>query len=176
MSIKHAILGILSCKQLTGYDLKKIMQDSEIMPWSGNNNQIYKALIELLNDGFVTNEVLHQENAPSKKIYTITEKGLAALGEWVSLTPHVPEYKKPFLIQLSWADLLTTDELLELLSKYEREVRVQLLVHREKVKRGNGFEARTTREDYLWKMIDENVGSSIQYELDWIQHVRNRLF
>ncbi len=62
MSINHAILGILSCRSVTGYDLKKIIQESPFMPWSGNNNQIYKALVEILEEGFVTHEVRHQES------------------------------------------------------------------------------------------------------------------
>ena len=57
VSIKHAILGILSFKPLTGYDIKKIIQESSFMYWSGNNNQVYKALLELHDKGFVTNEV-----------------------------------------------------------------------------------------------------------------------
>lgn len=47
MSIKLAILGILSWKSSTGYELKKIFEDSSFMYWSGNNNQIYKALLNI---------------------------------------------------------------------------------------------------------------------------------
>ncbi|MCG1013246.1 PadR family transcriptional regulator [Tepidanaerobacter sp. GT38] len=72
MSISLAILGLLSYKPMSGYDLKKIIQDSSFMYWSGNNNQIYKALSELRDKGFVTNEVIHQDGAPTKKIYKIT--------------------------------------------------------------------------------------------------------
>ena len=43
MSIHHAILGLLSWKPHTGYDLKKVFEDSAFMHWSGNNNQIYRA-------------------------------------------------------------------------------------------------------------------------------------
>ncbi|MNE74001.1 Transcriptional regulator PadR-like family protein [compost metagenome] len=61
------------------------------MYWSGNNNQSYKALIELLNEGYVTNEVQHQENLPSKKIYTITAAGQQELRRWVLSYPERPE-------------------------------------------------------------------------------------
>ena len=47
MSIKLAILGMLSWKSSTGYELKKIFEDSSFMYWSGNNNQIYKALLNV---------------------------------------------------------------------------------------------------------------------------------
>lgn len=175
MSIKYAILGILSFKSLTGYDLRKIIQDSAFMYWSGNNNQIYKSLVELLNEGFVTNEVLHQESSPSKKIYTITEAGLAELKDWVLSSPELPEFKKTFLIQLAWADQLSTDELNTLVSGYENEIKMQLVLQQEKRRRNSFSPGRTAREAYLWDMIHDNILSSYQNELSWIQKLRSEL-
>ncbi len=175
MTINHAILGILSYQPMTGYDLKKIIQDSTFMHWSGNNNQIYKALVSLLENGFVTNEIRHQEGSPSKKIYTITGKGLDELEEWIASTPAPVEFKKSFLIQMAWADLLGNDELHEVLEKYENEIKLQLIMNREKIRRGIGFAARTEREAFLWKMIDESILSSYQNELEWIRKVRRQL-
>jgi PadR family transcriptional regulator AphA len=175
MSINHAILGILSYQPLTGYDVKKIIQDSPFMYWSGNNNQIYKSLLELLDEGFVTSEVLHQESSPSKKIYTITPEGLAELKNWVLSTPEPPEFKKTFLIQLAWADLLSTDELNAFLSEYENKVKMQLILEKEYIRRGNFLPDRTMREKYLWDFIHDNLISSYENELNWIQKVRQEL-
>lgn len=175
MSINNAILGILSYKSSTGYDLKKIMQESPFMHWSGNNNQIYKALIELLDEGLVTNEVQHQESSPSKKVYTITQDGLAELKNWVLSTPEAPEFKKIFLVQLAWSDQLTTEELNTLLSTYENEIRMQILLHQEKKRRQPFSPARTAREVQIWDLIYENIISSYENELDWIQKVRQTI-
>lgn len=175
MTINHAILGILSYQPMTGYDLKKIIQDSTYMHWSGNNNQIYKALVELLENGFVSNEVQYQENSPSKKIYTVTQEGREELRKLASSTAEPGEFKNSFLIQLAWADLLSNDELHEILAKYENEIRLQLIMNREKIRRGDGFTPRTEREAFLWKMIEENILSSYQNELEWIQNVRKQI-
>ena len=35
MQIDYAILGLLSWKPLTGYDVKRVMQDSPFLYWSG---------------------------------------------------------------------------------------------------------------------------------------------
>lgn len=175
MSINSAILGILSYKSLTGYDLKKIIQESPFMHWSGNNNQIYKALVELLDEGFVTNEVYHQESSPSKKIYTITEEGLAALKNWVLSTPETPEFRKTFLIQLAWAEQLSTEELITLVTGYENEIKTQILLQEEKRRRGTFSPGRTSREIYLWDMIYENIISSYRSELRWVQELCKKL-
>jgi len=175
MNIKCAILGLLSWKPSTGYDLKKIFEESSIMYWSGNNNQIYKTLIQLHNDGLVDSEVQHQESSPSKKIYSITEKGLIELRQWVLSTPEAPEFKKTFLIQLAWADTLGKEELDSLLSKYEEEIKIQLILQQEKRKRGTHVPNRTPRETYIWDMIFENIISSCQNELDWVGKMRREL-
>ena len=175
MSIQHAMLGILSYKPMTGYDLKKRMQDSPYMHWSGNNNQIYKALLELSEDGFVTSETVHQDGAPSKKIYTVTEAGLRELRKHVAGEPEPAELRKPFLVQLAWADLLVGSELQKLLEDYENEVRLQLIMCQEKIRRGGGLTARTEREAFLWHAIDKNILDSWKCELTWIQDVRKQL-
>ncbi len=172
MSINHAILGILSCKPLTGYDLKKIIQESPFMYWSGNNNQIYKSLVELLEEGFVTNEVYHQENSPSKKIYTITKEGITELKEWVLSSTEPPELKKQFLVQLAFADQLLPEELNTLLSGYENQIRMQILMQKEKLRRGTFSPGRSPREVYLWDMIHENIITSYESELTWLEKLR----
>lgn len=175
MSIKLAILGILSCQPSTGYDLKKIIEESSAMYWSGNNNQIYKSLVQLLDEGLVTNEVQHQESSPSKKIYTITDKGMAELKSWVLTSPELPELKKSFLTQLAWADLLSPEELENLLSAYENELNMQIILLQEKKRRGLFAPNRTTRETYLWERIDNNIVSSYRHELNWVREIREEL-
>ena len=64
MSIKFVVLGYLSWRPMTGYDIKKMIADSETLPWSANNNQIYKSLVELHKEDWVTKSVENQEGAP----------------------------------------------------------------------------------------------------------------
>ncbi|MFR9711127.1 DUF4180 domain-containing protein [Paenibacillus sp. MB22_1] len=175
MSINYAILGMLSARSLTGYDLKKIIQDSPFMPWSGNNNQIYKALVELLEEGWVTNEVQHQDSAPSKKIYTITDAGREELKAWVLSPPELPEFKNTFLVRLAWADSLGEDELNALLTGYEHEIYLQLAAEEEKLRRGEFSQRRTPREAYLWDQIHGRVLEQYRSELDWIRQLREDL-
>ncbi|MET3290868.1 UNVERIFIED_CONTAM: PadR family transcriptional regulator AphA [Brevibacillus sp. OAP136] len=175
MSIKLAILGILSWKPSTGYDIKKIMEESSFMYWSGNNNQIYKSLVQLLDEGFVTNEVLHHDSSPTRKIYTITDAGHAELKEWVNSDPLPPENKNSFLTQLAWADLLNPAELNQLLTRYENEISLQVLLQQEKKRRGLLAPKRSPRETLLWEAIHDNIISTYKNEWQWIQAIRKQL-
>ncbi len=176
MSISYAILGILSHGPMTGYDIKKVIQSSSFMYWSGNNNQIYKSLTELLAKGLVTNEIKHQEGSPTKKIYKITGEGLDALKEWV-LSPSEPnEIKKPFLIQLAWSKQLNANELNMLLDGYENQVKIQLLM--EKNKKQNKYslsDTADTLEKIIWSFISDNIQREYENELVWIQDLRRAI-
>ncbi|MEQ7054430.1 DUF4180 domain-containing protein [Paenibacillaceae sp. P-4] len=175
MSIKYAILGLLSWKPASGYELKKIFEDSSAMYWSGNNNQIYKSLVQLLDDGLVTNEIKHQESSPSKKIYSITDVGMLRLKEWVLEEPELPELKNTFLIQLAWADQLDDEELDDLLDRYEDRINMQLVYQQEKMNRGLQEPNRNEREAFLWNKISENLLSNYLNELKWVQGIRMEL-
>ena len=119
MDLRNTILGLLSWKSFSGYDLKRIISNSEVFYWSGNNNQIYKSLIELQKEGLVTHQVQFQESLPVKKIYSITDHGLTELQQNLLAIPQIPEIHNGFLIQLAWAELLSDDEVLNLLGKYQ---------------------------------------------------------
>lgn len=175
MSIKYAILGLLSWKPLTGYDVKKLMENSAILYWSGNNNQIYKSLIQLHEEGLVTTEVQHQQSAPSRKLYTITDAGVSALRDWTLSTPEAPEFKKAFFIQLAWSHVLSDEETDRLLAEYEKELELQLAYQREKHSRRKGYPDRDPRERFLWDRMAQNVIFSLKNELDWAASVRRGL-
>ena len=175
VSIKNAILGILSWKAATGYELKKIFEDSSFLYWSGNNNQIYKALIQMQEEELVTSDVIHQDGYPSKKIYTITPKGFKELKEWVISSPEAPEIKKTFLVQLAWSDMLSNQELSDILTRYEDEIKAKLIIQKEKYRRNIDSPNRTTRESLLWGMISENIISTYVNELNWINEVRRKI-
>ncbi|MBP1757571.1 MAG: hypothetical protein H6Q62_427 [Firmicutes bacterium] len=122
MTINHVILGVLSLGSSTGYDLKKIIAGNSVLPWSGNNNQIYKALVELKERGWVTSESVVQDTAPNKKIYTLSESGRTELRKWLLAETDLPEINHPLLAKLLFVDCLQPDELTSLLENYRLDL------------------------------------------------------
>ncbi len=168
MTIECAILGLLSREPLAGYDLKKRMQDDPVMPWSGNNNQIYKALSAMLDEGLVVSEHDHRDGLPSRKVYTITEDGRAHLARWLAEPPELTDQKKPFLAQLSLADSLGPCRVDALLETYARQLLGQL-EQCSKPTAANGFAAT------LQALVRENLRMSYQTELDWTNRAREAI-
>jgi DNA-binding PadR family transcriptional regulator len=175
MDIQYTILGLLNWKPLSGYDLKKIIAESELFYWSGNNNQIYKSLVELHQQGLVSQEIQHQDYLPTKKIYTITSAGQAALHHWLLSDPELPEFHNNFLIQLAWMDELSGEELDALLARYAHEITVQVQMRTVQMSRTPIAPQRSDRERFLWKRIEENITSMYQRELDWVNRLRQDL-
>jgi PadR family transcriptional regulator, regulatory protein AphA len=175
MSIRHAILGFLSWKPFTGYELKKIFADALSFHWSGNNNQIYGSLVELHKDGAVSIEVIQQEKLPAKKVYAITEAGRAELRDWLLSEPELPVFRGLAHTQLAWAECLSDAELEGILGSYERQLADQALMCRETMRRGRFEPGRSPRERLVWLSIDENRVAFYENELAWVRNLRQRL-
>lgn len=175
MDIQFAILGLLSGQSLSGYDLKKIIADSDIFYWSGNNNQIYNSLVALHKGGLVTQEVVPQENLPNKKVYSITEAGREMLRTWLLSPPELPEFRNHFLIHLALSEPLGSDELDDLLAKYEEEVDVQHRMRQVLVTQPAAVPLLSDRERYIWRKILENAAAMYRNELEWVRQVRKDL-
>ncbi len=173
MKIEYAILGLLSWKPLTGYDMKKIVQESPYIYWSGNNNQIYKGLIQLEKEGLVICKVIHQENAPSKKEYEITELGIETLNNWIkSQDFEMPEFKKTFLVQLSWSAKLEKSELDLLLGQYKSKIEEIVAMYKEIKRRKKYFPERSEKESYIWNMLYDNMIQTYEAELTWVENFK----
>lgn len=175
MQVNYAILGLLSSKPMSGYDIKKIMSSSQFMHWSGNNNQIYKALNELLYEGYATSEVVHDDKLPTKKIYTITKSGLAELKRQTMKLPEVPYIKKTFLTQLAWSSQLSKVELLSLIDSYKGEVQGAFFTGLKKGEEKITEPPNTDREKIVCEAIYENVMGEYEFEMDWISRTREKI-
>ncbi len=130
MSIQYIILGYLSTASQSGYDLKKAIAAHPFLPWSGNNNQIYKSLMELENQGFIESETVIQSMAPNKKIYKITNPGRALLKYWLYEPVHPANFNYPLLVKLQFADPLKPTDWFEIFMKYRQELNDRLLLYK----------------------------------------------
>ena len=115
MSLKHAILGFLSYKPLSGYDLKKAFDRSVEHFWPANQSQIYRELSDLHDKGWIRQKVIEREGQLDKKVYHITNSGREALHEWLAVPLPAADYREPFLIQIFFGGRLSDEELINLI-------------------------------------------------------------
>ncbi len=82
--LKYALLGLLAQKPRHGYDLKQAFEALLGHTWSVNIGQIYSTLARLERDGLIACEEVPQDLLPNRKVCHLTDRGLAALTEWLS--------------------------------------------------------------------------------------------
>jgi DNA-binding PadR family transcriptional regulator len=174
MSIKFVILGLLSKESLTGYDLKKLITDSSIFYWSGNNNQIYTSLLQLYKEALVTREIQQQDQHPACKIYTITKKGEKELKKWILSDPEIPQYRNTFLFKLSCSNKLSKLELIELIEKYIDEIKIKILMCKEENKRRKVNNIDLKNNLILNSIYKKNI-SFYETEADWLKQLKTDL-
>jgi DNA-binding PadR family transcriptional regulator len=175
MSVENAVLGFLLGGPLSGYDLKKLIGASESLPWSGNNNQVYTALVQLHRDGLVSKETQERDLGPIRKVYTITEEGKQALKTWVMSEVELSEHRMPILSHLISADLLSDAELDELLGAYAEQLQMKILTLEEMQRREAGPSFGSSRQRFIWQVINQCPLEMAHAEAVWLEEVRSHL-
>ncbi|GGS61222.1 PadR family transcriptional regulator [Planobispora rosea] len=80
MSLRHAVLGLLTEGPASGYDLLKVFEASLANVWPATQSQLYGELGRLADAGLI--EVV-AEGPRGRKEYGLTEAGLAELRRWL---------------------------------------------------------------------------------------------
>jgi PadR family transcriptional regulator, regulatory protein AphA len=80
MSLRFALLGLLSDQAMSGYDLTKRFEESLRYVWPARHSQIYPELNRLNDEGLI--EIV-DEGPRGRKEYRTTEAGRDAVREWL---------------------------------------------------------------------------------------------
>jgi DNA-binding PadR family transcriptional regulator len=97
---KYAILGMLSIAPMSGYDIKKEVENSISNFWSESYGQIYPVLKSLIAEKLVTKNVESEAGKPDRHVYALTAKGRKELRRWL-LEGFAPKVQRnEFLLKL----------------------------------------------------------------------------
>lgn len=177
MSLKHAILGFLSFKPFSGYDLKKAFDTSVRHFWPANQSQIYRTLTELEEGGLVEKEIIPREERLDMKVYSITDSGREELHRWLS-TPLPPQdYREAFLIQIYFGGKLSDNEVIGLLqreiSSIEERLALYVSIYRMTAEKMKDY--HDPRSLFLSLLTLEYGIYSNQTALEWLKSAEKRL-
>ena len=76
-----AVLGLLTRRERSGYDLLKAIEQSIGFFWTPAKSQLYALLPKLVERGLLEARRIEQDRRPDKTVYRITRVGRAALRE-----------------------------------------------------------------------------------------------
>ncbi len=122
MNIQTILLGFLMKKSMTGYELKNYFSLSFSFFSGLSFGSIYPALKKMEQHGLITMRFEIQENAPNKKVYSITEEGKQAFQSLLKAPLQLERTKIEFLSRLFFFSRLDNDERLELVRNYHQSI------------------------------------------------------
>ncbi|MFC0042287.1 PadR family transcriptional regulator [Actinomadura rayongensis] len=100
MALRNAILATLLEGESSGYDLAKVFDSSVANFWTATPQQLYRELDRMEGQGLVEARVVEQERRPNKRLFSITEAGLAALTEFTAREPKPTAVRDELLVQV----------------------------------------------------------------------------
>ena len=81
MSLRHALLGLLSVEPASGWDLLKRFEQSLAFVWPATQSQLYTELNRMTDAGLVE---AGATGARNRKEYEISQAGRAELANWIT--------------------------------------------------------------------------------------------
>jgi len=83
VSLRYALLALLSVEPMTGYDLAKRFETSVAFVWHAPDSQIYPELRKMATEGLLQAEEVSWGPRGKKTQYRITDDGRAAFRAWM---------------------------------------------------------------------------------------------
>ncbi|MEV7727254.1 PadR family transcriptional regulator [Streptomyces sp. NPDC101733] len=107
MSLRHALLGLLSERPASGYDLLKRFETSLANVWPATQSQMYSELSKLSEAGLID---VSAQGPRGRKEYTLTEEGLAELRHWLTETKPQRNTRSDILLRVFFLGVLTPEQ------------------------------------------------------------------
>ncbi|WP_432170081.1 PadR family transcriptional regulator [Streptomyces sp. 1222.5] len=107
MSLRHALLGLLSERPASGYDLLKTFETSLANVWPATQSQIYTELTRLAGSGLIT---VAAEGPRGRKEYRITDEGMAELRHWLTEVAPQRNTRSDILLRVFFLGVLRPDQ------------------------------------------------------------------
>ncbi len=128
-----AVLGLLAWSgESSGYELHKRAGSSVGFIWAPARSQLYAVLKRLAADGLAAGRDVVQTDRPDKRMFSVTEAGMATLREWLDrVEPIEPEDRDGLLLKLFFGAFGDPEAGRRQLLDYRARVEQRLATYRE---------------------------------------------
>ncbi len=176
MSLKHGLLGLLTLRKSSGYDLSKLFQESLSYFWVANQSQIYRELDKMEEQGWVVSSKVEQDARPNKRVYAITKEGNAELLRYLKddSAAELGVVRNPLLMKLFFSSMVDREYSIRLLENY-REVCVKAMQEvKEQVAEIGEIEETAAKPAY-WLYSTNYSVAYYEFQIKWIDETVARI-
>ncbi|WP_417364374.1 PadR family transcriptional regulator [Glutamicibacter arilaitensis] len=107
MSLRNALLSLLTVEPMTGYDLYKVFESSVGHVWHAPDSQIYPELKLMESEGLIAGQDVPWGPRGKKRQYTITRDGVTQFKDWMNTPLEYARTRDPAHLKaayLEWAE------------------------------------------------------------------------
>lgn len=170
---KYVILGLLSESDLTGYEIKKIVDIRFSFFWNESYGQLYPELKRLEQEGLIVSLRNGHDSNRDVIRYSITPQGRSALELWLAEPTQQETVRFEILLKMYFSSLASEDVMIGHIAEFEK-------IHQRQLSILNMFEKELTairdadnHEDIL-RVVDFGQKVYSAY-LDWSKETINYL-
>lgn len=164
MALAHTILAVLSEQPCSGYDISKRFEESVACYWKASQQQIYRELGKMEQQGWVQFELAPQAGKPDKKIYHVTDAGQQELRRWYPAPTEPTPIREDLLVKVLAGALMPNDLLIAELHR-RRQCHAERLRHyQEKETQYQAMPDPPVQEQYRYLTLRRGL----RYEQEWV--------
>jgi DNA-binding PadR family transcriptional regulator len=166
--MKFPIMALLASSPAHGYELKQQLESNfgAALP-ALNTGQIYTALGRLERDGLIEGDAVAQDNRPNKRVYRVTERGRAALDDWIAQPTPGTRLRDEFFMKLVLAGRAGIADPTALIERQRGEYLQALRDLDRLAAAGNGDTAES--------LLIEGAALHLEADLKWLSLCEERL-
>ncbi len=123
---QFAILGFLTKRPMSGYDMQRILEKISRFHWSESNAQLYPILKRLETNAMVTSQIDAASGERKRRLYSITDLGRQAILDWLKRPIELPKYREEILLKLSLGYNLPVSQSIKHVQNYQEELLTQV--------------------------------------------------
>ena len=115
MNVRTLCLGILTFKEASGYEIKKMVEEDVFGHFiDASYGSIYPALTKMMAEGLVNVRAEEQAGKPDKKVYAITPLGRQELASSLLVDPAKDKFKSEFMFQIMLQEYLPQEHVAQI--------------------------------------------------------------
>ncbi len=119
-SLKMSILGLLSIRPMSGYEVRKHFLRALSPFWAAPLTQIYPSLRALQRAGLIQGRAIIQEGRPNKRVFSLSLQGRRDLVRWLAAPIAMPSMHHEFLHKVFLMNLPAPEKAQENVKDYLR--------------------------------------------------------
>lgn len=170
----RALLGLLSLRPWTAYELTQQMQRALRWAWPRSEAGVYAEIKKLVPAGLAV-AVEEEVGNRTRTRYEITDEGRAAVRQWLHTEPSPPRFELEVLLRLFLADLGDPDDLRRSLDATRRQVAEMLEQLGLIVEQYAGDDAPFPERAHLNVLFMHHSTTQLVQLLDWCDDVETEL-